>query len=347
MADRNSLHTHSISPSLPSNTLLLRALATPINPADINQIQGVYPSQPPFTSLLGTPEPSAVAGNEGCFEVVSTSSSASSVSRGDWVLMRNTGFGTWRTHALALESDVLKINKAGLSPTQAGTVSVNPCTAYRMLKDFVPLLQGDWFIQNGANSGVGRAAIQFARQWGIKSINVIREREDAAQTDRVKSELLELGATHVVTDAEIRDVRFSGRVKDWTNGGREKVKLGLNCVGGKPTNALVKVLSPSAHLVTYGGMSKQPVNLPTGALIFKDLKFSGFWVSRWSDANPGEKKRTVDEILEMTRLGMFKDVPVQEVKWDWETKEDVLKDAISGTLTGFRSGKGVLIYGDT
>lgn len=242
---------------------------------------------------------------------------------------------------------MLKVNKEGLSPIQVGTVSVNPCTAYRMLKDFESLREGEWWIQNGANSGVGRAAIQLGKQWGWKSINVIRDRPDEAATSRMKDELLELGATKVVTESELMDRGFSEQVKEWTNGGREKVRLGLNCVGGKPTSALVKCLSQGGHLVTYGGMSKQPLQLPTAALIFKDIKFSGFWVSRWSDAHIDEKKRTVDEILEMTRLGMFKDAPVQELRWDWNTEERKLKEAIQGTLEGFRPGKGVFVYGDT
>jgi trans-2-enoyl-CoA reductase len=343
-----SLHTHSISPSLPPGALLLRTLATPINPADINQIQGVYPVKPPFTSLLGTSAPSAVGGNEGCFEVVSVGSNIKSVSKGDWVIMKNTGFGTWRTHTLAEDKDILKIdNKEGLTPIQVGTVSVNPCTAYRMLKDFEEMREGDWFIQNGANSGVGRAAIQLGRQWGLKSINVIRDRPDAAATETMKNELLELGATKVVTESELMDQRFKEQVKDWTSGGKEQVKVGLNCVGGKPTSALMKCLSPSGHLVTYGGMSKQPLALPTSALIFKDIKFSGFWVSRWSDAHPDDKKKTVAEVLDMTRKGTFKDIPVQELRWNWATEETKLKEAVQGTLGGFRAGKGVFIYGDT
>jgi trans-2-enoyl-CoA reductase len=342
------LHTYSISPSLPSSTLLLRTLATPINPADINQIQGVYPSKPPFTSLLGTQAPSAVAGNEGCFEVASVGSGIKSLAKGDWVIMKNTGFGTWRTHALAEEDNVLKIeNKDGLTPIQVGTVSVNPCTAYRMLKDFETLEGGDWFIQNGANSGVGRAAIQLGREWGLKSINVIRDRPEAAETEKMKKELLELGATQVVTETELMEKGFSDRVKEWTNGGREQIKVGLNCVGGKPTSALVKCLSHSGHLVTYGGMSKQPLQLPTAALIFKDIKFSGFWVSRWSDAHAEEKKRTVEEVLDLMRERKFKDFPVQELRWDWGTEEGTLKQAVQGTLGGFRAGKGVFVYGDT
>jgi trans-2-enoyl-CoA reductase len=328
--------------------MLIRALAAPINPADINQIQGVYPSKPPFTSFLGTPQPSAVGGNEGCFEVLSHGSSIKSVQKGDWVIMKSTGFGTWRTHSLAEEKDVLKIsNKEGLTPIQVSTVSVNPCTAYRMLRDFETLRDGDWFIQNGANSGVGRAAIQLGNLWGLNSINVIRDRLEPAETEALKTELLSLGATKVVTENELMAQGFGDQVNEWTNGGRRPVKLGLNCVGGKPTSALIKCLGESGHLVTYGGMSKQPLQLPTGLLIFKDIKFSGFWVSRWSDAHPEEKMKTVEEILGYYRDGKFKDVPIQKVDWEWGTKEDTLKAAVQGTLGGFRQGKGIFVFGDT
>ncbi|EHL00205.1 putative trans-2-enoyl-CoA reductase, mitochondrial [Glarea lozoyensis 74030] len=326
--------------------LLLRTLASPINPADINQIQGVYPSKPPFTSLLGTSVPSAVAGNEACFEVQSIGSSIKSVAKGDWVIMRSTGFGTWRTHALAEEKDILRVEKGGLTEIQAATVGVNPTTAWRMLVDFENLEGGrDWFIQNGANSGVGRAAIQLGREWGLKSINIIRDRKTPEETESMKKELLDLGATKVITESELQSRSTVSEIKEWTSG--KNLKLGLNCVGGPVTLALVKTLSPGGHLVTYGAMSKQPLSLPTGLLIFKDLKFSGFWVSRWSDANSAEKEKTVESILQMTREGRFKDIPVQEMRWEWATEGERLVEAVGGGLEGFRSGKGVLVFGDT
>jgi trans-2-enoyl-CoA reductase len=56
----------------------------------------------------------------------------------------------------------------------AATVSVNPCSAYRMLRDFESLQPGDVVIQNGANSMVGLAVIQMARAMGVKTVNVVR-----------------------------------------------------------------------------------------------------------------------------------------------------------------------------
>lgn len=339
------LHGHSISPPH-TNLLTLRFLASPINPADINQIQGVYPSRPTFTTTLGTSEPIAVGGNEGVAEVISLGSGVKGVSKGDWVIQKAPGFGTWRTHAQTTTDNLIRIeDRSGITPVQAGTVSVNPCTAYRMLKDFVQLQPGEWFIQNGANSGVGRAAIQLGKLWGYKSINVIRQRDSGME--ELKQELQALGADVVVTDEELAAKDFRDRAKEFTNGGREPIRLGLNCVGGKVVNNMTKLLADDAHLVTYGAMSKQPVTLPTAALIFKNISFDGFWVSKWSERHPEEKEKCIGEILDLTRRGEFKDTPMDPVTWDYGTKQEDLVGAVQGTLEGFRSGKGIFVFGET
>lgn len=340
-----SLHSHSISPAN-KDLLTLKFLASPINPADINQLQGVYPSKPTFTTSLGTSDPIAVGGNEGVAEVISTGSAVKGVSRGDWVVMKAPGFGTWRTHAQTTVANLLPIkDKSGITALQAGTVSVNPCTAYRMLKDFVALNEGEWFIQNGANSGVGRAAIQLAKQWGYKSINIVRKREQG--NEAMKKELEELGADVVVTDEEVMDKGFRDQVKGWTNGGREPVRLALNCVGGKIVNNMSKILAEGSHVVTYGAMSKQPVTVPASLQIFKNISFDGYWVSRWSEQHPEEKSRTVEHVLDLIRQGKFRDTPFQEVPWTYDTKQESLVEAVQGTLEGFRSGKGVFVFSNT
>ncbi|EON99634.1 putative trans-2-enoyl- reductase protein [Phaeoacremonium minimum UCRPA7] len=358
-----NLHTHSISPSLPAKAVLVRTLAAPVNPADVNTIQGTYGAKPTFSSLVGTAQPSAIPGNEGCLEVVSVGSGVTSLQKGDWVVPAASGFGTWRTHALVENADsaLLRVDKDGLDPLQVATVSVNPCSAYRMLKDYVDLIDlnvksyasgsaggGAWFIQNGGNSGVGRAAIQLGALWGLRSINVIRERDSPEATEAMKKELLDLGATVVVTEKEFLDRSFTSRLKEeWTRGGKDPVMLGLNCVGGKSASSIAKSLSQGGTMVTYGAMAKQPVALPTGLLIFKDIRFRGFWLSRWAAQDKEGKKRTIEDILNLTRDGKFKDAPLEQVKWDWDTEEKILREAVQGTLQGFRPGKGIFVFGET
>ena len=219
-----------------------------------------------------------------------------------------------------------------------------------MLKDTIPLIpsssnnSGDWFVQNGANSGVGRAALQLAKLWGIKNIAVVRERPEPSASN-LASELKSLGATIVVSEEKIQQKGFSAQVKEWTNGCR--IKLGLNCVGGSAATAMAKMLSSGGHMVTYGAMSKRPLSIPAGFLIFKDITFTGFWVTKWGDAHPEEKRKTVEEILDLMRDGKFKDVPTEEIEWNWDTQNQTLVDAVARTLEGGRSGKGVFVFGDT
>ena len=339
------LHGHSISPPH-SNLVTLRNLATPLNPADINQIQGTYPTAPPFTTSLGSSQPLATPGNEACFEVISAGSGVKTIQKGDWVIPRATGLGTWRTHLQCEEDKVVRIEKEGLTVKQAATVSVNPVTAWRMLKDFVDLGDGDWFIQNGANSGVGRAAIQFAKMWGLNNIAVIRDK-GPEKTKELQKELLTLGATHVVTDQQSTDKGFVDQVKEWTNGGQAPIKLGLNCVGGDSAMAMSKILSPGASLVTYGAMSRASLKVGASMLIFKDLRFVGFWVSRWADQNPEAKLQTVTDILDLVRDKKFTDGPTTDIPWTFKTDATHLIEAVQGTLDGHRDGKGIFVFENT
>ncbi|KAI9802264.1 MAG: hypothetical protein M1825_002985 [Sarcosagium campestre] len=342
-----SLHKHSISPAY-SDSITIRFLASPINPADINQIQGTYPSKPTFDSLLGTPAPSAVAGNEGVAEVVSVGSSVpDSLRPGDWVLPRQPGLGTWRTYAQVHYGTVSKISdKSNITPVQAATVSVNPTTAHQLLRGFADLSPGSWVLQNGANSGVGRAVIQLAKLWGLRTLNVVRDRPEL---DSLKAELETLGATAVVTEDELLSSDFGTRFKRDIIGDAPPPSLALNCVGGRPALALAKLLDgPRAQHVTYGAMAKQPVTVPPSLLIFRNISFTGFWVSAWSAAEPEDKQKTVNELLDLMRAGRLRDPPTVPVPWrELSVDEAALKNAVQGTLSGFRKGKGIFIFEDS
>lgn len=79
----------------------------------------------------------------------------------------------------------------------------NPCTAYRMLHDFVALQKDDVVIQNGANSGCGQNIIQLAKIFGYRSVNIIRKRPEP-DLENLKNYLKSLGATYVLTEEELR-----------------------------------------------------------------------------------------------------------------------------------------------
>lgn len=357
--DRLQLHSYSV-PAACGSEILIRFLAAPINPSDINQIEGTYPTKPTFGIELGTTEPVAVGGNEGVAEVVSVGASVDGFTPGDLAIMRQPAFGTWRSHALTAADKLLKLppagdaagakNSAGLSAwmTAAATVSVNPCTAYRLLKDFGNdgrgLQPGDVFIQNGANSGAGRAAIQLGRLWGFKSINLVRPRVDSGDTQALKDELHALGADEVLTyDEAARDALAGDDVKARL----PRAKLMLNCVGGKDAFKAHAFLADGADVITYGGMSRSPMGVHAGNLIFKDLRYRGFWLSRWVATHPPEDRAAmVTEILGLVRAGTFIDQPVLPTTWRPETPEEDLKGAVLHSMQPRQNVKQLFVFAE-
>jgi len=256
------------TPTGSSDKVHVKMLAAPINPADINMIQGTYGVSATFP---------AIGGNEGVGVVENPGNS--SLRKGDWVIPASAGFGTWRTDSF-VDADALCKVPNNIPVEYAATMAVNPCTAWRMLEDFVTLQSGDVVIQNGANSMVGLAVAQIAKARGIKVINVVRSRDN--DTDKFVSGLKSQGLDLVITEEQLASSKeFASLTK-----GLPKPKLALNCVGGQSATNVARSLSNNGVMVTYGGMSRKPILVPTGALIFNNLTFRGFWMTRWNSNNP-------------------------------------------------------------
>ncbi|KAK7030773.1 mitochondrial putative trans-2-enoyl-CoA reductase [Favolaschia claudopus] len=286
--------TYKPLPSPQSGTVNIKYLLAPINPADINVIQGVYPAKPTLTSLVAGQPEVFVGGNEGLGEITQIGPDVSGMSVGDWVVMTKAQAGTWSSARNVGAMDILKLPRVdGLSEVHAATMTVNPPTAYNMLNDYVALQNGDWVVQNGANSAVGQAVIQIAASRGLKTLNLVRKRPDiGVLTEKLKA----LGATEVLSYDDLADRSLTQRImKEWTAG--KGFKLGLNCVSGPDTTAMARLLGQDAYLVSYGAMSKQPLSLPTSLFIFKNLTSAGFWQSRWYKTHPREDKESLMKTL--------------------------------------------------
>jgi len=247
-----------------TSEVAIKMLAAPINPADINTVEGVYGIKNPLPS---TP------GNEGVAVVEQVGSGVTSLRVGDWVIPIYAGFGTWRSFAVVDAEQLIRVPN-DIPVAYAATMTVNPATAYRMLRDFAKLKPGDVVMQNGANSAVGLCVIQMARLLGLKTINIVRN--DRPNVDGVLRLLTNLGGDVNVTDTYVNTPGFNDILRDL--GG---CKLAFNCVGGELVTEMARSLSANATIVTYGGMSKRPMNVPFDRLTAKQLTLAGFWVTEW------------------------------------------------------------------
>ncbi|KAI0923900.1 hypothetical protein AcV5_009313 [Taiwanofungus camphoratus] len=296
--------TYPPLPPPPHDALNIRFRLSPINPSDLNVIEGVYPAKPAPVSALSPghqlPEPVCVAGNEGLAEVLEVGSGVEGLSKGDWVVMAKQQAGTWSTTRTVESGDVVKLPSGSVSEVNGATMTVNPPTAYNMLKDFVELSEGDWFLQNGANSAVGQAVIQIAARRGLRTLNFVRNRPDL---EALKEQLRGLGATHVFTYDDLADKAFLKSARELTGG--KPIRLMLNCVSGQPTTQMTRLLGADAHVVSYGAMSKQPLSLPTSAFIFKNLTAHGFWQTRWYEAHSREEREAMMRTLAGLKVRSF------------------------------------------
>ena len=271
-------------PAPAAGEAVVKMCAAPINPADLNQIEGKYPIR---GQLPATP------GFEGAGIVVEGApGDASSVPEGALVILPHN-IGTWRD-AVAVKADELVVVPKGIEPVHAAMLKINPMTAWRLLHDYVHLEKGDWLIQNAANSAAGRAVIQIAHELGYKTVNVVRRAE-------LIDELRADGGDVVLVDGEnIRD-----EVKTATSGA--PIRLGLNAVGGDSALRLANCLTPGSTLVTFGAMGLQPLKIPNGLLIFKDLRFRGIWINKWYDnATKQERMEAFQPLFEMAKRGLLK-----------------------------------------
>lgn len=267
---------------LAASEVSLKFLAAPINPADFNVAEGTYGTskQLPIT-----------AGNEGVARVEKVGESVKGLKEGDWVLPHGS-IGTWTQSAKAEESKLVKISN-NLPVAYAATIAVNPCTAYRLLQDFQDLKPGDVIMQNCANSMVGLAVVQMAREMGVKTINIIRS--DRPEQNKVLKLLDNLGGDINITDEYLNSSNFHEMLADLP-----PCKLAFNGAGGDVVTNMCRAMAPGGTVVTYGGMSRQPLTIPSDLMVYKQLKLKGFWMSKWIEQHSVEERTTMlDDISQM------------------------------------------------
>ncbi|MGJ8655916.1 MAG: MDR family NADPH-dependent oxidoreductase [Akkermansiaceae bacterium] len=243
---------------LKSGEVRVKMQFSPINPADINYIQGNYGIRPELPAVPGV-ESSGII----------TESSSEGVSVGDLVIFI-TRVGTWQSEVICGAEEVIVI--PSIPAEQAAMLKVNPLTALCLLENYVSLTEGDYIIQNAANSGVGQCVIQIAKQLGIKTINLVRR-------DELIPELLELGADHVLLDntfvvEQVREIC-----------GENLPKLACNAVGGDSALRLMDAIAEQGQHITFGAMSMRSLKVPNKFLIFKRIQLHGLWVTKWIEEN--------------------------------------------------------------
>jgi NADPH:quinone reductase-like Zn-dependent oxidoreductase len=245
--------------------IVFDVLAFPINPADLSFCRGNYRLHP---QLPATP------GAECVGRVAAIGAGVGDLRIGDLVV--NLARENWAQRRRIRAADALPI-PPGLDLAQAAMLRINPATALLLLEDHVALHPGDWVIQDVANSAVGRHLIVLAKARGIRTLNVVRRGDVAA-------ELTALGADVVLADGPDLGERVAAAT------GGAAVRLGIDAISGAACRQIADCLGEGGVMVNYGGLSGEDPAISRAALNTRAVTLTGFNLGR------GLAKRTPAQV---------------------------------------------------
>ena len=291
------------------NEVLIDVLACPINPADVLNIEGRYGVRPDLPARLGA---------ECVGKVKKVGESVKKFKEGDIVLPLDRE--NWVQQKLVAENNLILLPN-NIDPIQLSMLKVNPATAYLMLKKYVNLKEGDWIIQDAANSGVGHCIIRLAKNNGIRTVNIVRRKE-------LKEELKNIGADVVVEDSQ----NLPEEVKQLTNGA--DIKLAIDAVGGDIVLRLGDCLAEKATILNYGLLSGKNIEMTSFQTVFKRLVLTGFWLMPWLQSM--SKEEIFDMYNHLASMMVEKNlyVPIEKTY-----HLDEIKNAVKHSAAYKRSGK--------
>src|ERR1700676_2548661 len=257
-----------------SGQMLIPFEYAPINDSDLLVASGLYAVHPKLPSVVG---------NEGAGKVLAVSDGVQNAKVGDRVVVPH-GVFSWAEKVLAPAEEAIVLPPE-IDPQQAAMLSINPPAAALLLEEFVPLKPGDWIVQNAANSGVGRAVIVFAKQMGLRTINIVRRPE-------LIQELKEMGADIVL----LAGPSTAAEANRATGGAL--VRLALDGVGGDATGTLLDFVGWDAKIVCYAAPTRDLIKLNPFGPVAKRASIHPFFM-HYPDNLPKipEKIRAAAELV--------------------------------------------------
>lgn len=199
-------------------------------------------------------------------------------------------------------------------------------SAYAML-DTLNVPKGDYLLQSAAGSVIGRIIIQFAKHRGIKTINIVRRKDQI-------EELKAIGADEVLTTEDGTDI--VAEIKRITNG---KLAYGaVDSVGGELGFQLSQSIREDGEILLFGALGGLKLHASTTDFIFRNISYRGFWLTKYfKSAGKAKIVETLTKVLEL--LGEHVE-PFSGTKYPLEK----ISEALAESLKPGRGGKVLLTH---
>lgn len=270
--------------------VLVRMLASPVNPSDLMFVEGIYGVEPQLPQ---------VPGFEGVGVVEATGGGLKGkLFRGKRVAVLNRSAGNWAEYTVVPSDQVIPLS-AGLSLEQAATFFVNPATAWVMTQDVLRVPKGGWLLQTAAASSLGRMIIRLGQHQGFHTINVVRRESQ-------RDELRRLGADKVLVFDDRQDDPAVMRQQVLAATDGVGVRYAVDPVGGATASAVITSLAEGGTLLVYGTLSQQPLEFSPRELMTRGATVEGFWLGRhMQQLNLVKKLLLVRRLTTLIRSGVL------------------------------------------
>ena len=258
-------------PKVGPKDVLLKVKAAGVNPVETYIRSGQYARLP---SLPFTP------GGDAAGLVEELGSGVDNVKKGDRVWTKTARTGSYAEYAVVPAQNVFPL-PSHLSFAQGAALPVPYLTAYRALFFKGCARPGETVLVHGASGGVGVAAVQFARAYGMTVIGTAGTDEGL---DLVKKAGVHFAFNHRQSDYqdEIRTLASSGSGVDLVIENAAHINLGSD----------LKLLAPGGRVVVVG--SRGPIEINPRDAMSREASVTGVMLNASTDAQIMESVKAIN-----------------------------------------------------
>jgi NADPH2:quinone reductase len=261
----------------------IRMTLASIHNHDLLTVAGLYGYKPDLPSVAGT---------EATGTIDALGEGVSGFSPGQRIAVSGVR-GAWAEYFLAPAASLVPLPDAISDETAAQLISM-PLSALVLL-EYLGVSEGQWVIQNAATGAVAKVLAMIAAHKGVNVVNVVRRPAAIA-------ELQTLGIDHVVSSA---DSGWQDTVRSMT--GSSPIVAAVDGVGGTSAGDLMSLVGENGTLVSFGGMSGEPLQIASRDLVFKQAAVKGFWLAKiMQTAKREDIGRWMSELVRLVATGVVK-----------------------------------------
>jgi NADPH:quinone reductase len=307
----------------------VRILLSPINPSDLLYVRGHYSGV--------TPAFPASVGFEGVGVVDALGPGVQNLTVGQRVFARNSQGGNWADYAVVPSAKAFPAPE-GIPDEQVASLLINPASAILMLRHLLRVPRGEWLLQSAASSELGRMIIRLAKRDGIRTLNIVRRKQAAAELEALGADAV-IVSTDGPIDEQVREIV-----------GPEGVRYAIDPVAGQTGTEIFRSLHQDGRMLVYGSLTGQPIRVgedPRFTLSGRrtlEVYWLGYWLAHLDDSGFYSHEtpavvQLIEEIADLMREGVLATSPGMKYPLD------DIRAAVTEAESAGRKGKVLLAPG--